>query len=120
MNASTVVEAPTERCPWCDSEILRSKFLQIQTKIVDQERKKIAEERARIEARIMEEATNKVAAIVAERDQATSELKEIAAREATVRQQAVVEAETRIRAEAAKTLAAVTADRDQTASELKE
>lgn len=122
MKASTVVEpeVPTERCPWCDSPILRSKFLQIQTRIADQERKKLAEERARIEARIMEEAARKVAAIAAERDQAASKVKEVEAREATVRQQAAVETETRIRVEAEKTLAAVTAERDRVASRVKE
>jgi len=122
MNPSSAVkpEAATERCPWCDGPILRSKFLQIQMRIADQERKKLAEERARIEARIMEEAASKMAAIAAERDQATSKVKEVEARESSVRQQAAVEVETRIRAEAEKAMAALTAERDQAASKLKE
>src|SRR5438094_393064 len=106
-------QLPTERCPWCESVILRSKFLQIQTRIADQERRKLAEERARIEARVMEEAAHKMAVIAAERDRAASKLKEIEAREATVRQQAAAEAEARTRAEVQTTLAAATVERDR-------
>jgi len=110
--------------------ISHSKFLQIQMRIADQERKKLAEERARIEqeirrekeafaARVKQEADAKVAAIVVERDQAASKVKEVEGREARIRQQAA-EAEARTRVEAEKTLAAVKAERDQATSKVKE
>src|SRR6266545_238488 len=132
MNAGVALgsQVPTERCPWCDSVISHSKFLQIQMRIADQERKKLAEERARIEqeirrekeafaARVKQEADAKVAAIVVERDQAASKVKEVEGREARIRQQAA-EAEARTRVEAEKTLAAVKAERDQATSKVKE
>jgi hypothetical protein len=33
----------TERCPWCESVISRSKFVQIETKIREQEQTKLAD-----------------------------------------------------------------------------
>ena len=57
MNPAVVVESQvqTERCPWCDSVISRAKFLQVQTKIAEQERKKLAVERARIQQELERE-----------------------------------------------------------------
>ena len=113
-------QVSTERCPWCDSEISRSKFLQIKTKIANDERRKLAEERALIEARIMEEATRRVTAISAERDQVATKLKEMEVREAAVRQHAAAEAEARAKAEADEVLAGMTAERDRAAARLEE
>jgi hypothetical protein len=96
--------------------IVRSKFLQIQTAIADQERRKLAEERARIEVHVMAEAATKVAAIAAERDEVTSRLRQLKAREATT----IAETETRIRAEAQKVLDAVAAQRDEATSQLED
>src|SRR5262249_14104058 len=92
-------EGSTERCPWCDSVIQRSKFIHIQEKIADLERRKLAEERALIEARVMAEAARKLAALASERDHVRSQLGEAEARENSVREQATAEAEARMRAE---------------------
>jgi len=120
-----------ERCPWCGSGISRSKFIEIQTRIADEERKKLAEERARIEeqfrleqerteVRLREEADKKLAAVTTERDQAALKLKQIEAHEAQIRKEAVAQAEARAKAEADKKLAALTTERDQAALKLKQ
>lgn len=129
--AAAASQVETERCPWCDSVISRSKFLQIRTKIAEQERKKLGEERMRIEqelrrekkvfqARIKEEAYSALALVAAERDQAATKLKELEAREVIVRQQTAVEAEARVRAEVAEKLAAMSSESDEVAAKLKE
>ncbi len=69
-----------DRCPWCGSSISHSKFVEIQTKIAEQERKKLVEERARMEKelrmRIGAEADKKLAGVIAERDQANAKIKQ--------------------------------------------
>ena len=56
-----------ERCPWCDSVISRSKFLEIETSIRDQEKKRLAEVEAamrkRLDGEFRENLENQRAAI---------------------------------------------------------
>jgi len=94
----------TERCPWCDSIISRSKFLQIETKIREEEKAKLAEvekqlrlqlrtqheaeivkQRQLAEANAKAEATKQIAAANAERETLAKNLKLAQAREAATR-----------------------------------
>lgn len=84
-----------ERCPWCDSVISRSKFLEIETSIRDQEKKRLAEveaamrkrldgefrenlenQRAAIQKSAAEELAAKTAAITAEGDRLAEKAKQ--------------------------------------------
>jgi hypothetical protein len=83
-------QAAVDRCPWCGSSISRIKFVEIQTKIAEQERNKLATERARMkqefqadlqkmEARVREEAGKTLATVVAQRDQAAEKVRQLEA-----------------------------------------
>ena len=121
----------TEQCPWCGSTISRQKFLEVQTKIRQEEQKKLEtakavltaqlEERHRRELVIgkqaaakhaSEEATKKIAAISAERDTNAKKIKELEAREALVRKQAQKEAESHIQKELTRQRQLLEKDRD--------
>src|SRR5687768_15946609 len=45
-------QTATDQCPWCGTTISRARFSEIQTAIAEQERKKLAHERARIQAEL--------------------------------------------------------------------
>lgn len=131
-----------EHCPWCDSVISRARFQQIQSRISEQERQKLAQERARIqqelraekesfEARVTQEAQDKLTAMTAKlkvaedgeaeaRQQAAIKLKEAQEREVIAREQAVTEATAKAQAEAAEKLTALAGERDAAAAQLKE
>jgi hypothetical protein len=83
------------RCPWCNSDISRSKFLEIEAKIRDQEQKKLAEVEAAmrksldkefrenlakkqiaIEKRAEQELATRISKISAERDQFAEKTKQ--------------------------------------------
>ena len=100
------MEQVAERCPWCGAEISRAKFLEIESKIREQEQKRLSaaetEMRKRLEDRFkqdlekqrsatekqaQEAAQKQVAKLVAERDQAAKKLKEAEEREAAIRAQ---------------------------------
>lgn len=104
----------TERCPWCDSVISHSKFVQIEAKIREQEQSKLAQaekqlrlqletqhsaeltkQRQTLEASIKSEAAKQMAVATAERDRMAETLKAAQAREAEIRKQAQGEAEKR-------------------------
>ncbi len=91
---------PTDRCPWCGTLISRSKFIEIEGKIREQEQKRSQEAEARLredfqrqltaekqvaEKRATEAAAKQVAAMTAERDQAIKKVGEAAARETLLR-----------------------------------
>src|SRR5262249_55202728 len=88
---------PTDRCPWCGNLISRSKFIEIEGKIREQEQKRSQEAEARLredfqrqlsvekqaaEKRGAEDAAKQVAAMTAERDEAIKKVKEATVREA--------------------------------------
>jgi hypothetical protein len=52
---------PTEKCPWCGSTITHAKFLQIQTAIREDERKKLASAEATLRARMEKELAGSLA-----------------------------------------------------------
>lgn len=93
-------ESLTDRCPWCETLIPRTKFEEIQQRIREEERKKLekfrqdleAEKRA-IEKRAKQESEKRIASIVAERDRTLEKIKQLEAREAEIRKQAQQEAE---------------------------
>lgn len=110
------MESSTERCPWCGTLISRSKFLEIEAKIREQERKKLAEAevamRKRLEekfqrdleaekraaaAKAKEETEKRLASIAADRDRVLEKLKGLEAREATIRKQAQEETERKVK-----------------------
>src|SRR5438132_14321489 len=107
----------TERCPWCDSVISRSKFMQIETKIREQEQTKLAEaekqlrlqlqaehaadvakQRQAIEATIKSEANKQIASATAERDRMAEGLKLAQTSEAALRASMLQQAETMLKA----------------------
>jgi Uncharacterized protein conserved in bacteria (DUF2130) len=119
-------QSATERCPWCGNGVTRTKFLEIEEKIAERERKKLAEERARLAQELRDEARKnalrlkaetdkKVAALAQERDAATARVKELREREATIRKEAVEQAEARTKAEIDKKVAAAIAAREKAA-----
>src|SRR6266481_3230748 len=91
---------PTDRCPWCGTLISRSKFIEIEGRIREQEQKRSQEAEARLmedfqrqltaekqvaEKRATEAAAKQVAAMTAERDEANKRVSEAMAREALLR-----------------------------------
>src|SRR5262245_57526948 len=98
---------PTDRCPWCGTPISKSKFIEIEGRIREQEQKRSQEAEARLredfqrqltaekqaaEKRATEAAAKQVAAMTAERDEANKKIKEATAREALLRKELEAEA----------------------------
>jgi hypothetical protein len=120
-------QAATERCPWCGSTILRSKFIEIETRIAEQQRKKLNEDKARMEeelrakmqkaeARLKEDAKKKLAALAAERDR---KIEELEARELTSRKEAAAHAEARAKADADKKVVAAARELEKAAGKIR-
>jgi hypothetical protein len=120
----------TDQCPWCGTGISRSKFLEIQSRIAEGERKKLAVERARMqtelgaalkkaEARMKQEADKKVSALTAERDAAAAKVKQYDARVASIRKEAERQTELRVKTEFEKKMDALTTQRDEAAAKIK-
>jgi hypothetical protein len=101
---------PTDRCPWCETLISRSKFIEIEGRIREEEQKRTQEAEARLrenfqrqltaekqasEKRGAEAAAKQVAAMTAERDEANKKVKEAMAREALLRKELEAEAKER-------------------------
>src|SRR5262245_4991544 len=91
---------PTDRCPWCGTPISRSKFIEIEGRIREEEQKRSQEAEGRLkenfqrqlivekqvaEKRATEAAVKQVAAMTAERDEAIKKVKEAMARETLLR-----------------------------------
>ncbi len=121
----------TEQCPWCESTISRKKFVEVQTRIADLERRKLGEERERMkgefraementEARVKDEAAKKVAAIAAERDRAAAKVKELEAQSDAIAKKAEKQAEIRVKADFEKKMAGLVAERDEGTVRVKE
>jgi hypothetical protein len=118
--------AATERCPWCGNAVTRARFLEIEEKIAERERKKLSEERTRMAQELRDEARKnalrlkaetdkRVGALISERDAASSRVKELQAREAAVRKEAIAQAEARSKSEVDKKVAAAIAERERAA-----
>ncbi|MBI5711436.1 MAG: DUF2130 domain-containing protein [Candidatus Eisenbacteria bacterium] len=114
-------EPATESCPWCGNVISREEFEKIEARIADQERKRLAAERVRMqqeleahkqstEIALRAEAEKKIAAFNAEREQ----------REAGIRKEAAATVEARVRGDMDKKLGALITERDQGAAKIKE
>jgi hypothetical protein len=130
-NVAVQPQAASERCPWCGTAISRAKFIEIQTTISEQEKKKLAAERARMEqefrtqtqkaeAHIKAEAEKKLTTLTVERDKVAAKVKELEAREVAIRREAETQAEARVRAETEKKLLTITADRDRATAKIKQ
>src|SRR5688572_18702716 len=113
-----------DQCPWCGTQISRAKFLEIEKRITHQERKKFAEERARMEVQLRaeiqkatvrekEENDKKVAALVAK-------LKTAEEKEVTIRKEVAAQVEAKAKAEADKKIAAMIKERDVLAAKAKD
>ena len=108
------MNADTDRCPWCGSLIPHTKFVEIETKIREQQHKKLAEAEVALRKRLEEkfekdleaqtlaadklakqESEKLVAKVSSEKNVALEKLKQVEAREATVIKQAHEEAEKR-------------------------
>jgi hypothetical protein len=108
------VQSATESCPLCGTELSRVKFQEIQTKIKEDEKAQLAEQKKKLfEAEVTmrhrleeeykkelrtqkdaaiklakQEATEQLKQLASERDQAAKKLQEAEAREATAKKQA--------------------------------
>ena len=123
-------QAATDQCPWSGSGISRARFVEIQARIAEQERKKLNHERAlmkeelgtalkKTEARLKEETDRKLAALTAERDRATAKTKALEARATAIRKEAERQTEIRVKAELEKKMDALATERDEAATKAK-
>jgi hypothetical protein len=100
-----------DRCPWCGTVVSRAKFLEIEAKIREQERKKSQETEARLKEKFdrdlavekqaamtqaCAEAAKQLTGITVERDEAIGKAKEAAAREVNLRKQAEAETQKKL------------------------
>ncbi|MGB3552408.1 MAG: DUF2130 domain-containing protein [Candidatus Binatus sp.] len=124
---ATVPHPASETCPWCGSEISHQKFLQVQTKIREEERKRLAQVRAEIEREsgekirlakaaatkeANEQAAKSLAALKTERDAATARLKQIQQATEEAKKAVAAELERKHQAELLKQREILAKDRD--------
>src|SRR5262249_25052081 len=108
MNPAIQVTQGTERCPWCDSPISRTKFLEIERGIrADEQRKAqtltaslqekfrkgLADARQTATKEARDAAGKELAKVVAEKDAAMQQVSKLKAQEEKLRQQLLTEAE---------------------------
>jgi len=139
----------SESCPLCGTELSRTKFVEIQTKIQEQEQQKLSEQKKKVaqaEAAVRhslqedferklqaekeaaaklakQEAEQQLKKIAGERDDAAKSLKEAEVREAAFRKQAEKEKETAAklaRQQAEEQIKKIATERDQANKKLKE
>ena len=122
----------TERCPWCDSLVSRAKFIEIEAKIREQERKRLAEAESALRKQLEQkfqhdletakraeaakekaEAEKRLASVVGERNRMQEKLKQAEAREATIRKEAQAATEQKAKKELAEVRAILQKDHDQ-------
>lgn len=121
-----------ERCPWCDTLISHAKFVQIEERIREQERKRVLEAEAKVrqelqtkfkqdvarvaqetEKRVRDEAAKVVAGTKVELQQAQTKVKTLEARESEIRKQAAGHAEKKHQVEILKQRQIFERDKDQ-------
>src|SRR5436190_9041344 len=114
----------TEACPWCGSAISRAKYLDIEKRIGEQERKKLASERARMETQLRAEAQKN---FLREKEESEKKIATLASKlkaseqnEATIKKEALAQGEAQAKAEGEKKLAAIIKEREQAAAKAKE
>lgn len=91
--------AQTQSCPWCGSAISSQKFEEITARIREEEQKRLAETEAHLRTQLSGErrelekrANEQITAAEAQRDAALQQVKDAAAREKTVRDEARADA----------------------------
>lgn len=143
------MEISVEQCPLCGTELSKTKFREIQSKLHEEEQKKAADlaqsemamrqrleqqfkldlekQKQAAEKKVREEAAQELKKVAAERDQAAKKLKEAQEREAEIRKQADREiarqkqaAEKKANEDAETKIKKATAERDQIAKKLKD
>jgi hypothetical protein len=143
------VETTVEQCPLCGTELSKTKFREIQSKLREEEQRRAADlaqaelamrqrleqqfkldlekQKQAAEKKAREEAGQEIKKVAAERDQAAKKLKEAQEREPEIRKQAEQEiarqkqaAEKKANEEAATKIKKVAAERDQIAKKLKD
>lgn len=143
------METTVEQCPLCGTELSKTKFREIQSKLREEEQRKAADlaqaelamrqrleqqfkldlekQKQAAEKKAREEAGQEIKKVAAERDQAAKKLKEAQEREPEIRKQAEQEiarqkqaAEKKANEEAATKIKKVAAERDQIAKKLKD
>lgn len=77
-----------ERCPWCGSQITHAKFLQVQAKIRDDERKKLADTERLVRARLEKEVAAQQQKFLKERQALDAEKAKIVKQLELAKQQA--------------------------------
>jgi hypothetical protein len=82
------VPAPLEKCPWCGSPITHAKFLQIQERIREDERRKLADTERLVRERLQKEVAVQQAKLLKERQALDAERAKMAKQVELVRQQA--------------------------------
>ncbi len=110
----------TDNCPWCGAVVSRAKYLEIERRIAEQERKKLADQRTRMETQMRaefqrgalrdkEDSEKKLSAM-------TAKLKAMEEKETAIRKEATAQAEARVKAEAEKKILAMSRERDLVAA----
>jgi|SRR5581483_11758073 len=117
MDPAIQVTEGAERCPWCDSPITRTKFLEIERRIRVEEHKKaqtltaslhekfrkdVADARQAAAKEAREAAAKQMAKMAAEKDAAVEQAKKLKAQEEKLREQLAADAERKQQAELAK------------------
>lgn len=98
----------TDRCPWCDTVISRDKFKEIESKIRNQEQKRMAEteaamrqrfdvERQALERKLKAESDQKASALSAELTRTLELLKKAEADKTAIREEAIKETNSNIK-----------------------
>src|SRR5436190_18834107 len=111
MSSQAVVFEPehaTDSCPWCGSIISREEFEKIEARIAEQERERLAAERARMQQRLETHKKSTEMAFRAELEKKVAELNaEREQREAAVQKEAATKAERQDRGDMEKKLTAL-------------
>lgn len=88
MRTKDVTAVPAEKCPWCGSTITHAKFVQIQARIRDDERRKLAETERLVRERLQKEVLAQQQKLNKERQALEAERAKMAKQVELARQQA--------------------------------
>jgi hypothetical protein len=117
-------QVATDRCPWCGTSISKAKFLEIERKIAERERSKLAEERGRMQQELRAELQKAAAHEKAEGEKrlaaVVAKVREMEGREGAIRKEVEQQTSVRLKAEAEKKLVALETERDLAGKKLKE
>jgi len=111
----------TENCPWCKNPISREEFQEIEARIAEQERNRLAAERSRMQLEIETYKRTLAATLKAEHEERLKTLNaEREEREAAIRQTAIIESETRVKSSMEGQITALVSERDTGLARLKQ